>query len=131
MSEPVWIEKEAFLLLHRLSLSRFGGADGIRDEGLLDSALARPLNLYTYRPGSDLVSLATSYAFGLVRNHAFVDGNKRAGFLACGLFLELNGLRLIAGQADAASAVLALADGTIDAAHLEAWLREHVCEGAQ
>lgn len=89
---------------------------------------SHPLNLYAYRPESDPVSLAASYAFGLVRNHAFVDGDKRTGFLACGLFSELNGLRLIAGQTDAASAVLALADGTIDAAHLEAWLREHVSE---
>ena len=126
MSEPVWIEKEALLLLHRLGLSRFGGADGIRDEGLLDSALARPLNLYGYQPESDLIALAAAYAFGLVRNHAFVDGNKRAGFLACGLFLELNGLKLTADQADAASAVLALADGSIGQSEFEAWLRTHV-----
>lgn len=126
MSEPVWIEKEALLLLHRLGLSRFGGAEGIRDEGLLDSALARPLNLYAYQPDSDLPSLAASYAFGLVRNHAFVDGNKRAGFLACGLFLELNGMRLTADQADAASAVLALAEGSIGEGEFAAWLRTHV-----
>ncbi len=126
MSEPVWIEREALLLVHPLGLSRFGGVDGICDEGLLDSELARPVNLHAYQPDSDLVSLAASYAFGLVRNHAFVDGNKRAGFLACGLFLELNGLRLTADQADATSAVLALADGSIGEAEFAAWLRERV-----
>jgi death-on-curing protein len=126
VSEPVWIDKNALLLLHRMGLSRFGGADGIRDEGLLDSALARPLNLYAYEPDSDIVALAASYAFGLVRNHAFVDGNKRAGFLACGLFLELNGLSLRADQADATSAVLALAEGSIGEQEFAAWLRQNV-----
>lgn len=126
MSEPVWVEREALLLLHRLSLSRFGGEDGVRDEGLIKSALVRPQNLLAHQRESDLVSLAAAYAFGLVRNHGFVDGNKRAGFLACGLFLTLNGLQLEADQADATSAVLALADGTIDETQFGAWLRQHV-----
>lgn len=125
MSGPVWLEREALLLLHRVALARFGGADGIRDEGLLDSALARPVNLLGYQPDCDIQALAAAYAFGLVRNHPFVDGNKRAGFLACGLFLEVNGLRLDADQADATSAVFALADGSIGEAEFAAWLRAH------
>lgn len=85
--EPRWISKKALLLLHEESLAIFGGPPGVRDEGLLDSALARPKNTFAYRPESTVADLAASYGFGLVKNHAFVDGNKRAGFLAIGLFL--------------------------------------------
>jgi death-on-curing protein len=113
MKEPVWIEKEALLLLHNVGLSRFGGSEGLRDAGLLDSALACPQNVFHYTPKTDLAALAASYAFGLVKNHPFVDGNKRAGFLACNLFLELNGKRLEADIPEAITIVHALAEGTI------------------
>jgi death on curing protein len=123
MKEPQWIEKEALLLLHSMSLARFGGPEGIRDEGLLESALARPKSLFHYGQASDLADIAASNAFGIVKNHAFVDGNKRAGFLACGLFLELNGKALVATAADAIAAVTALADGTIGEGEFAAWIR--------
>lgn len=125
MEEPVWIEKEALLLLHGTGLARFGGADGIRDEGLLESALARPLNLFHYGQANDLADLAASYAFGLVKNHAFIDGNKRAGFLACGLFLEMNGKALHAAVPDAIAAVIALADGSIGEREFGEWIRQN------
>ena len=117
--------KRALLLLHEESLATFGGARGIRDEGLLDSALARPVNLHLYDPGADLAALAAAYGFGLAKNHAFIDGNKRSAFLSIGLFLALNGKRLRAGQADAVQTMLAVADGTMDESRLAAWIREH------
>jgi death-on-curing protein len=89
-----WIAKKALLLLHEESLAEFGGARGLRDEGLLESALAPPQNAYPYRPEITIPELAASYALGLAKNHAFVDGNKRAAFLSIGLFLAINGYRL-------------------------------------
>jgi death on curing protein len=103
-----WVDKRALLLLHAESLAEHGGSAGLRDEGLLDSALARPLNLVAYGE-PDFADLAASYAFGLAKNHPFVDGNKRAAFLSAGLFLALNGFRLTASQVNATQAVLALA----------------------
>jgi death on curing protein len=119
-----WISKQALLLLHDESLAEHGGAAGIRDEGLLDSALARPLNLETY--GSpEFADLAASYAIGLAKNHAFVDGNKRVAFLATGLFLHLNGYQLNASPADSTLTMLAAAAGEIDEVQFSAWLRRH------
>ena len=127
MSAPVWrwVDKHALLLLHDESLATHGGASGVRDEGLLDSALARPLNLVAYGT-PDVAELAAAYASGLVRNHAFIDGNKRAGFLAAGLFLYANGYRLVCDQAAATAAVLALAASDLDEASFAAWLRLHL-----
>lgn len=120
-----WINKQALLLLHDESLSLHGGASGIRDEGLLDSALARPLHLDHY--GSpDVADLAASYGVGLAKNHPFVDGNKRVAFLAVGLFLYLNGQRLIATQAEATVTIFAVAAGELDDASFAAWLRLHL-----
>ena len=102
-----------------------GGASGLRDAGLLDSALARPLNLVAYGD-PDLAELAASYAFGLAQNHPFVDGNKRAAFMAAGLFLGLNGHRLTASQAEGTVAVFGLASGEIDEPTFAAWLRGRV-----
>lgn len=119
-----WIDKRVLLLLHDESLAEHGGASGLRDEGLLDSALARPLNLDAYgKP--DIAALASSYAVALAKNHAFVDGNKRAGFLAMGLFLFLNGYRLTASQTDATVTMLAVAAGEIDEAALADWIRKN------
>ncbi len=120
-----WIHRDALLLLHGESLAEHGGAPGIRDAGLLESALARPLNVAAYGE-PDIADLAASYGLGLAKNHAFIDGNKRAAFLAVGLFLHLNGHRLQADQADATLTMLALAAGDITEAEFAQWLREHV-----
>jgi death-on-curing protein len=119
-----WIDKRLLLLLHDESLAEHGGAAGLRDEGLLDSALARPLNLAAYgKP--DVCDLAAAYAVGLAKNHPFVDGNKRAAFLAVGLFLGLNRRRLTATQVDATHAMFAVADGTMKEAAFAEWIRRN------
>lgn len=105
-----WVSKTALVLLHDDSLALHGGASGVRDEGMLDSALNRPMHLAA-NGEPDLVALAASYAFGLAKNHPFTDGNKRAAFLAVSLFLHLNDYRLTANQVDAVEAVLALQRG--------------------
>ena len=120
-----WVDRRALVLLHADSLAEHGGAPGLRDEGLLESALARPLNLAAYGQ-PDVAALAASYGVGLAKNHAFVDGNKRAAFLAMGLFLGLNGQRLVASQADATLTMLAVAAGTLDEAALADWLRRNI-----
>ena len=125
--QPVWISKKALLLLHELSLSQFGGAPGLRDDGLLDSALARAQNLHLYNAKATVAESAASYGFGLARNHAFVDGNKRAAFLAIGMFLAINGRRLNVSQIDAFQAMLALARGELDESALARWIALH-CE---
>ena len=125
MSDWKWINRRVLLLLHDESLAEHGGASGLRDEGLLDSALARPLNLALYGE-PDAASLAASYGLGLAKNHAFIDGNKRAAFLAVGLFLGLNGYRLKATQADATLTVLSVAAGELDEAGFAQWIRTHM-----
>ena len=125
MSDWKWINRQVLLLLHDESLAEHGGAAGIRDEGLLDSALARPRNLALYEE-PDVASLAASYAVGLAKNHAFVDGNKRAAFLSVGLVLGLNGYRLQASQVAATLAVLAVAAGEMDEPGFAAWVRQHL-----
>ena len=119
-----WLDRRLLVLLHDESLATHGGSSGLRDAGLLDSALARPANLMAYGQ-PDLADLAASYAFGLAKNHPFVDGNKRAAFLSVGLFLGLNGHRLTASQAEATVAVFGLAAGEIDEPNFAAWLRDH------
>ena len=125
MSDWNWINHRVLLLLHDESLAEHGGASGLRDEGLLESALARPLNLALYGE-PDAASLAASYGLGLAKNHAFIDGNKRAAFLAVGLFLGLNGYRLKATQADATLTVLSVAAGELDEAGFAQWIRTHM-----
>lgn len=117
-----WLDKRLLLILHDESLAEHGGVSGLRDEGLLDSALARPLNLLAYG-NPDAADLAAAYGLGLAKNHAFVDGNKRAAFLAVGLFLALNGHRLNASQADATLTVMSLAAGEIDETEFARWIR--------
>lgn len=126
MSAPRWIAKQAILLLHAESLAEHGGAEGVRDEGALESALARPLNRESYGDASDLCGLAAAYAFGISRNHPFVDGNKRVAFIAMGLFLALNGVRLTATQVDATQVMRALAAGQLSEAELAEWVSAHV-----
>jgi len=123
---PHWIDKQALLLLHSESLSLFGGARGLRDEGLLDSALSRPVNKFLYESVSDLAQLAAAYAYGVAKNHAFVDGNKRAAFLSLGLFLAINGKRLRAKQLDAIHVILALAAGELSEDELATWIKLHM-----
>lgn len=120
-----WIDPQALLLLHGESLAEHGGRAGLRDAGLLASALDRPKNLAVYE-SPDVAALAASYAKGLAQNHAFVDGNKRAAFLAVGLFLYINGYRLRATQADATVAVIALAAGELSEEGFAQWLRERL-----
>ena len=124
-----WVSKQALVLLHGESLATHGGREGMRDEGLLESALMRPQNIVAYTDADnspDAAALAASYGVGLAKNHPFVDGNKRAAFLSVGLFLYLNGLRLQATQTDATLTMLAVAAGDITEEAFAAWLREHV-----
>ncbi len=120
--EPAWISKPALLAIHGLLLAEHGGASGLRDEGLLESAMAAPMNHFQYGK-TDICQLAASYAFALTRNHPFVDGNKRTAFAAAGIFLELNGHQLRASEPDAVHAVLALSKGELDAEDFGNWLR--------
>lgn len=124
MKEPVWVLREVVLRMHEQSLAQFGGATGIRDEGLLDSALGKPQNLFCNGKPS-VFDLAASYAFGLVKNHPFADGNKRAGFVAAVVFLELNGHRFHATEVDAALQTLALAAGEMSEKAYAKWLKEN------
>ena len=119
-----WISKQALLLLHAESLAEHGGSPGIRDEGLLDSALARPQNLLACGE-PDVAALAASYGMGVARNHPFIDGNKRAALLGIGLLLHLNGWRLTASQADTTRTMLALAAGDLPEDTLADGLRRH------
>lgn len=123
-----WVDKRALLLLHDESLAEHGGLSGLRDEGWLDSALARPLHLAAYGQ-PDFAELAAAYGIGVAKN-AFVDGNKRAAFLAVGLFLALNDWRLVAGQVEATQAMLAVAAGELDEPTFAAWLRQHMAPRA-
>ncbi len=128
-----WITKSSLLLLHGESVAEHGGSAGLRDEGLLDSALGRPQNLLAYADAAtppDFAALAASYTVGLAKNHPFVDGNKRAAFLATGLFLYLNGYRLQASQTEATIAMLAVATGELTEDEFAAWLREHAARRA-
>jgi death-on-curing protein len=129
MSEPVWVNRRALLLLHAESLAEFGGSSGMRDEGLFESALERPRMPWTYQRASSLPELAACYGFGLARNHALLDGNKRLGFLAIGVFLRANGYRLAANRAEAVVVMEDVAAGRLDKEALAAWIQNHVVPG--
>jgi death-on-curing protein len=123
--EWTWIDRDVLLAAHDEQLQEHGGATGIRDEGLFDSALARPQNLAAYGE-PDASALAASYAFGLAKNHAFVDGNKRIALVALELFLELNGFELAAEDAQCVIVILSLASGAFSEDDLAAWIRRHL-----
>jgi death on curing protein len=123
VTEPLWLSRQAIEIIHDEQLAEHGGAGGLRDSGLLDSALARPQNLFAYGEG-DLFALATAIAAGIVRNHPFVDGNKRTGFLAAYAFLDVNGLDLTAPEAEAVVMTLGLASGEMPEQGYAAWLRD-------
>jgi death on curing protein len=125
LRNPRWIQQRALLLLHSETLAEHGGLPGVRDYGLLESALARPQHLHIYEPRSDLARLAAAYGFGLARNHPFNDGNKRAAFLAVGLFLEINGREFVADPVEAVAVILRLAEGNLSEAELGEWIRRN------
>jgi death on curing protein len=128
VSDWVWIERSVILAAHGEQLAEHGGAAGVRDEGLLDSALARPLNQAAYGM-PDAADLAAAYGFGLARNHPFIDGNKRTALIALELFLVLNGEELEVGDAECVLTILALADGELEEVELAAWIRGHLRSG--
>ena len=129
MKSPVWIDERDALALHDRLLALHGGAVGLRDDGLLKSALARPQQHFAYAESPDIVPMAAAYTWGIVRNHPFVDGNKRTGFVVGILFLELNGYRFSASEEDAARVVLELASGNLDEEGYIAFLRAHASPG--
>jgi len=123
---PTWISTALARAIHQQQLTLHGGLDGVRDEGLFASALARPRQLHTYGdPPPDVFALAAAYAFGLARNHAFLDGNKRTAYVVCRLFLKLNGRDVAATQEEKYLTFLRLAEGDLTEDALAAWLRAH------
>jgi len=127
MAVPAWIRDDVVVAIHRRQLAEHGGAEGIRDQGLLASALARPKNLLAYADADpDLAELAAAYAFGLVRNHPYLDGNKRTAYVVCRTFLKLNGKDLLGAQEEKYAAFLRLAEGLLSEAELADWIREHL-----
>lgn len=124
MSEPIWIPREMIVAIHLRQLAEHGGGAGVRDEGLLESALQRPINKLAY--GSpDLADLAAAYAYGIARNHPFIDGNKRAALIASFTFLYVNGLRMTSTQENNVLCFLALAAGERGEDELAAWFRQN------
>ena len=123
--EWVWVETRDVLAIHDMQLSEHGGAEGVRDPGLLESALARPRNLAAYGE-PDAAALAAAYAFGIEKNHPFVDGNKRTALVVLELFLELNGSVVTADDVACVVVILTLADGSLSEAELADWVRRHI-----
>lgn len=124
MSEPLWLAVDLVQNIHSEQLALYGGPEGVRDAGLLESALMRPVNRFAYGE-TDLAALAAAYAFGIARNHPFIDGNKRVAFLAMMTFLRLNGIPFAPSEALAAAAILALAAGEVDEEGLTRWIRDN------
>jgi death-on-curing protein len=124
MNEPAWITREECLAIHEMMMAQHGGLGGVRDEGLLDSALSKPRNLFAYgRPRH--AEMAASYAAGIILNHPFLDGNKRAGFMLAAVFLEVNGYKLTATEESVVENTLALAAGRLKEKDYAAWLKDN------
>jgi death on curing protein len=119
----IWLTKDMVEAFHRESLVRFGGSDGLRDEGLMLSALARPENIQAYEPEADIFRFAAAYCTGIVKNHPFIDGNKRTGVLCAVVFLGINGVELIFDEATIVTMIYGLAAGDVTEVQLENWLR--------
>jgi death-on-curing protein len=130
MQEPIWVDRVVVDAIHYDQLQQHGGHPGLSDENALESALARPRHKLTYAAGSDLATLAAAYAFGLVTNHGYRDGNKRVAFLTAYVFLGLNGWDLIASETEVVAVMLALADRRMSEAEFAEWIRSHVVEAA-
>ncbi|WP_027443847.1 type II toxin-antitoxin system death-on-curing family toxin [Erythrobacter cryptus] len=127
MTEPVWLREDVVRAIHRRQIAEHGGLDGLRDAGLLASALERPKALLAYgEPPPDLAALTAACAWGIARNHPFVDGNKRVALVVLRLFLRLNGHDLIASAAEKYEMIMRLAAGTLDEAELAEWVRGHL-----
>jgi death on curing protein len=124
VSEPEWLDVNIMLDVHAEQLALFGGPDGVRDLGLLESALARPINKFAYGE-TDLAALAAAYGFGVAKNHPFVDGNKRAAFASIVVFLGLNGIDLMVPPENATAMILALAAGEVSEQSLARWIRDN------
>jgi len=125
MSEPRWLTVGQVEKFHAEQLAIFGGPAGLRDEGMLASAVARPQNKFAYEDEKDLAALAAAYAYGIAKNHPFVDGNKRAALMAMVIFLRKNGVNFEGAEAEATAAILALAAGEIDEEGLTRWIRDN------
>ena len=123
---PTWLDRPILEALHADQILEHGGSLGIRDEGLLESALARPQQKWHYEAHTDLSTLAAAYAFGVAKNHPFIDGNKRAALVAAYTFLAINGFELEATETEAVGMILGLADGSIPEEDLAAWIRSHL-----
>ena len=129
MQEPLWMDVADAMIAHDLELAAHGGPTGVRDAGLLDSALARPKTIWAYADSTpSLAKLAAAYAFGISSNHLFVDGNERTALVVSFAFLEVNGLEVTASQEEAFLAILGLAAGEISEPELAAWFAEHTAE---
>jgi death on curing protein len=126
VNEPLWLERSWVDALHYQQLSRFGGLFGVRDEGAVESALARARNQWEYAEERDVAKLAAAYGYGLTRNHGYSDGNKRIGFVAMAVFLDVNGWSLEAPEPEVVRVMLGVADGSLNEEALGDWLREHL-----
>lgn len=124
MSEPVWLIVGAVYAIHNAQIAEHGGSDGVRDEGLLLSALARPQNVFAYSENVDHAALAAAYAFGIAKNHPFIDGNKRTALVVMRTFLALNDIGFAASPEEKFTTILRLAAGTLDEDELAAWIRK-------
>ena len=125
MIEPRWLSLTVALAVHSDQIREHGGSLGLRDRGLLESALARPTNVFHYQPDADLCALAAAYGFGIARNHPFVDGNKRVAFQEMYVFLGINGVRIEAQEPDVVALMLGVASGELPEKELAVWLRTH------
>lgn len=124
--EPKWVTVEVIIAMHDRQIAEFGGASGVSDLGLLQSAIARPQNAFYYNQVVSLTKLAACYAFGIAKNHAFVDGNKRTAFMSCYLFLMKNGFAINATEEERFIAILSLANGSISEEEFTKWLEQHI-----
>lgn len=124
MTEPLWLNRDIVIAIHDEQLAIHGGASGLRDEGMLESALDRPRNKWSYE-AAELPELAASYAFGIARNHPFIDGNKRTSLLALYTFLGINDVEFIVPEAEAAAMILSLAAGEVSEESLTRWIRDN------
>ena len=124
MREPIWLDVDEIIDMHAEQLARFGGPEGVRDRGLLESAMSRPVNQWHYGQ-TDMAALAAAYAFGLARNHAFVDGNKRIAFHAMMVFLRGNAIEFAPEPAHATAIILSLAAGEVSEESLTRWIRDN------
>ena len=122
MNEPRWISLSVVMAIHEAQLAEHGGSTGVRDAGLLDSALARPRQVYACVEAAGLVRVAAAYAFGIAKNQTFLDGNKRTAWVVCATFLELNGRRITASQVDVVGTMLGVADGSVNEDSFVVWL---------